>query len=49
MDPYELQEIIERVSDKLIEAEPLAAMRAIIEGFDLDPAEVADDLAELTL
>lgn len=44
MDPYQQQELIEKVSDRLAEDEPGAAIAAIIDAYGLDPYSVAEAL-----
>jgi hypothetical protein len=45
-DPYELQDVIERVSDALIEAQPETAIIAIAVEFDVDLADLGDRVSD---
>jgi hypothetical protein len=40
MDPYETAEVIEQVSDKLIEADPIEAIQVIVERYKLTVEDV---------
>lgn len=44
MDPYQLQELIERVSDRLVEDEPAAAVAIIASECGLDLYAVAEQM-----
>lgn len=46
MDPYAQQDIIERVSDLIVDERPLAAVTLLIEAYDLDIDAVADGVEQ---